>query len=62
MNLDIILLIQYLILILMFINIIYNIYFNQYYIEDQEIKEKNHRHIRNMNMIILNQALLLRRF
>ena len=62
MNLDIVLMIQYFIIAIIIINIIYNNYFNQDSLENQETREKNHRQIRIMNMIIINQAMLLRRF
>ncbi len=61
MNLDIVLAIQYFMIAIIIINIIYNNYFNQDTLEYQETREKNHRQIRIMN-IIINQALLLRRF
>ena len=62
MNLDIVLAIQYFMIAIIIINIIYNNYFNQDTLEYQETREKNHRQIRIMNIIIINQALLLRRF
>ena len=62
MNLDIVLVIQYFMIAIIIINIIYNNYFNQDFLEYQETREKNHRQIRIMNIIIINQALLLRRF
>lgn len=62
MNLDMILVIQYFMIAIIIINIIYNNYFNQDFLENQETREKNHRQIRSMNMIIINQALLLCRF
>ncbi len=62
MNLDIVLVIQYFMIAIIIINIIYNNYLNQDFLEYQETREKNHRQIRIMNIIIINQALLLRRF
>ena len=46
----------------MIINTIYNNYFNEDYFNNEEIVKKNHRQILNMNTIIINQAILLRRF